>query len=134
METTSSNECAELDPTAERVVYEIVERLADKWSCWILHELGQHGTLRFSRLLEKVEGVSQKMLTTNLRRLERDGLVMRRMYMEVPMRVEYQLTELGRELLARVAPFCEWISQEVPSFQAARSAFDRREKAATGHS
>jgi DNA-binding HxlR family transcriptional regulator len=90
----------------------------------VIHVLGKGGRLRFSRLLEQVEGVSQKMLTKTLRQLERNGLVTRTMYMEVPPRVEYELTAIGHELLLRVLPLWTWIAESVGVFKAARERFD----------
>jgi len=70
--------------------------------------------------------VSQKMLTKALRRLERDGLVTRTMYLEVPPRVEYELSPIGRELLLRVRPLGTWVVEGVASFKAARERFDNK--------
>src|SRR5712671_163407 len=89
------NPCDALDDGDERLAREVLDHIADKWSLWVIYVLGSSGRLRFSRLLEQVEGVSQKMLTKTLRKLERDGLVTRTMYMEVPPRVEYELNESG---------------------------------------
>jgi DNA-binding HxlR family transcriptional regulator len=73
-------------------------RVGDKWSVYVIHVLGEAGTLRFGELRRRVEGISQRMLTVTLRSLERDGLVSRAMYPEVPPRVEYSLTPLGTTL------------------------------------
>jgi DNA-binding HxlR family transcriptional regulator len=118
--------CDALDEGEERLAREVLDHIADKWSVWVIYALGTSGRLRFSRLLEQVEGVSQKMLTKTLRRLERDGLVTRTMYMEVPPRVEYELTPTGRELLLRVRPLWTWIVESIASFQAARERFDSK--------
>jgi DNA-binding HxlR family transcriptional regulator len=104
---------------------EIVDRVADKWSLWTMHVLATGGRLRFSRVLERVEGVSQKMLTKTLRQLERDGLLTRTMYMEVPPRVEYELTAVGRDLLLHVLPLWDWIAENLSVFKAARERFDQ---------
>jgi len=77
---------------------EMLVRVADKWSMYIIHVLAEAGPLRFSELRRRVDGVSQRMLTVTLRGLERDGLVSRTMYPEVPPRVEYELTPLGATL------------------------------------
>ena len=111
---------------------EIVDRVADKWSLWTMHVLATGGRLRFSRVLERVEGVSQKMLTKTLRQLERNGLVTRTMYMEVPPRVEYELTAVGRDLLRRVLPLWAWIAENVSVFKAARERFDQDRAAQAG--
>src|ERR1700704_133052 len=77
---------------------EILARVGDKWSVYVIHVLGDAGTLRFNELRGEVEGISQRMLTVTLRGLERDGLVARTIYPEVPPRVEYALTRLGATL------------------------------------
>ncbi len=81
---------------------------------------------RFSRVLERVDGITEKVLTATLRHLERDGFVSRRVYAQVPPRVEYSLTPLGQELYLRVDPLVEWARTKAHSFQAARLDFERR--------
>ena len=70
--------CSTLTDEQETVIREVISRVTDKWSLWALSELAQHGPLRFSRLMDRVEGVSQKSLTATLRHLERDGLINRK--------------------------------------------------------
>jgi DNA-binding HxlR family transcriptional regulator len=118
--------CDVRDEGEERLAREILDHIADRWSIWVICALGTSGRLRFSRLLERVEGVSQKMLTKTLRRLERDGLVTRTMYLEVPPRVEYELSPTGRELLLRVRPLWTWVVGNVEVFRAARRRFDSK--------
>jgi DNA-binding HxlR family transcriptional regulator len=118
------DQCDTLDVADDRLAREILDHVADRWTLWVIHVLGVGGRLRFSRLLEQVEGVSQKMLTKTLRQLERDGLVTRTMYLEVPPRVEYELAPPGRELLLRVLPLWAWVVENVEGFRAARQRFD----------
>jgi DNA-binding HxlR family transcriptional regulator len=118
--------CDALDEGEERLARSILDHIADKWSIWVIDALGRGGRLRFSRLLERVDGVSQKMLTKTLRRLERDGLVTRTMYTEVPPRVEYELSPTGRELLLQVSPLWTWIVENIDGFSAARQRIDRK--------
>ena len=113
--------CTALDVADDRLAREIFAHLADKWSLWVLHVLDVGGRLRFTRVLEQVEGVSQKMLTKTLRQLERDGLVTRTMYMEVPPRVEYELAPPGRQFLLRMLPLWTWVVENVEGFRAALS-------------
>src|SRR5271155_5321127 len=80
-----------------------------------------------SRIMDQVDGISQKSLTKTLRGLERDGLVTREVFAEVPPRVEYTITALGSEMLDHVAPLWLWVAKSVQSFQDCRAAFDRRE-------
>jgi DNA-binding HxlR family transcriptional regulator len=106
---------------------EMVTRLADKWSLWTLATLAEDAEpLRFSRLMERVEGVSQKSLTKTLRGLERDGLATRKIYPEVPPRVEYTITKLGVELLEHVEPLWSWVAKSVGAFAKARAKYDER--------
>ncbi len=117
--------CETLTDEEDALTREIVTRLADKWSLWTLSVLaGAGGPLRFSRVMDQVEGVSQKSLTKALRQLERDGLATRKMFAEVPPRVEYAITPIGVEMLEHVAPLWAWVAKSVARFQAARKAFD----------
>lgn len=84
---------------------DVLSRVTDKWSLWALSELTADGPLRFSRLLERVVGVSQKSLTATLRGLERDGLIRRTVTVQVPIRVDYEATPLGHELIVNFQPF-----------------------------
>src|SRR5262245_36121739 len=86
---------------AERLVRDVLERIADKWTLLVLDAL-EGGELRFTRIREKVGGVSQKMLTKTLRQLERDGLVTRTVHPVVPPHVDYKLTPLGESLAESV--------------------------------
>lgn len=101
METTPAKRagCDSTTSAQKNLAREIVGQFAGKWSLWTLHVLTDSGgPLRFARLHERIEGISQKMLTQTLRQLERDGLVTRTVFPEVPPRVEYALTEKGRAL------------------------------------
>ena len=119
--------CEALSEDEDALTREMVTRLADKWSLWTMSVLAEAGApLRFSRVMEQVEGVSQKSLTKTLRGLERDGLVTRRMFAEVPPRVEYAITPLGMELLVHVEPLWLWVARSVKRFQTARGAYDRK--------
>jgi DNA-binding HxlR family transcriptional regulator len=99
-------------------------RVADKWSMYIIHVLADAGPLRFSELRRRVDGVSQRMLTVTLRGLERDGLVSRTMYPEVPPRVEYELTPLGATLRQIVHALIEWSGAHLAEVDAARAQYD----------
>ena len=84
-----------------------VSVLSSKWSVAILAELAD-GTHRFNELLRKIDGVSRRMLAATLRRLEHDGLIERRVYPDVPVRVEYDLSRSGTELLEALLPLAGW--------------------------
>lgn len=108
---------------ADSLAREIFSDVANKWAFLIIEALGE-GTLRFSELRNAVDGVSHKMLTQNLRMLERYGLIERRVYPTVPPRVEYTLTEPGRGLRATVDGMCGWTHQYLGQIETARRRFD----------
>lgn len=106
----------------------MVSRIADKWSLWTMSVIAEsRQPMRFSRIMDQVEGISQKSLTKTLRGLERDGLVTREVFAEVPPRVEYTITALGSEMLDNVAQLWLWVAKSVQRFQDCQTAFDRRE-------
>jgi DNA-binding HxlR family transcriptional regulator len=106
----------------------MVSRISDKWSLWTMSVIAALGQpMRFSRIMDGVEGISQKSLTKTLRGLERDGLITREVFAEVPPRVEYTITALGSEMLDNVAPLGLWAGKTVQRFQDRRAAFDGRE-------
>lgn len=85
-----------------------VNLIGHKWKVLILRNLLNKGTQRFSDLSKGIEGISQKMLTQQLRQMEVDGLINRRVYAEVPPRVEYSLTELGKTLKPILDEMNKW--------------------------
>lgn len=119
---TGSPEDADLR-RADSLAREIFSDVANKWALLIIEGLGER-TLRFSELRNEVEGISHKMLTQNLRMLERYGLVERRVHPTVPPRVEYTLTEPGRALRATVDGMCDWTHQYLGHIEAACRRFD----------
>jgi DNA-binding HxlR family transcriptional regulator len=109
----------------EKLARDVLGQVAGKWSIGVLCVLARANTpVRFTRVLEGADGITQKVLTTTLRHLERDGLVSRRIFAQVPPRVEYELTPLGRELYRRVDPLVEWARGQATAFAAARQRFD----------
>ena len=108
----------------EALVREILERVADKWTLLVLDALEEGGEMRFTRLRDRVGGVSQKMLTKTLRQLERDGLVTRRVYPEVPPRVEYRLTPRGESLNEATCAIWMWVEAHVDQVQQSRREYD----------
>lgn len=107
---------------------EILARVGDKWSVYVIHVLGDAGTLRFNELRSRVDGISQRMLTVTLRGMERDGLVTRTVYPEVPPRVEYALTRLGATLRQLVRGLVEWSGAHLTEVDTARAAYDARNR------
>jgi DNA-binding HxlR family transcriptional regulator len=104
----------------------LLDRIGDRWTVLIVGILG-NGDARFSQLLRGVEGISQKMLTQTLRGLERDGLVRRTVHAEVPVRVEYALTDTGRTLLGPLHALRDWSIDHVHDVAASRETYDRRD-------
>ena len=126
--------CEALTENEDSLTRDIVTQLAEKWTLWTLAELAaSERPMRFSRLIERVEGVSQKSLTKVLRQLERDGLVIRAVFAEVPPRVEYKTTQLALDMLELVHPLWKWAAANVAKFQAAQAAYDLRHKAKAEH-
>ena len=106
-----------------RAVSGILQRIGDKWTVLVIGKLGE-GTMRFNELRHAVGGISQKMLTTTLRGLERDGFVTRTVFPTIPPRVDYALTDLGRELLEPVHALGEWARKNTERVNDARRKFD----------
>jgi DNA-binding HxlR family transcriptional regulator len=106
-----------------RAVSDILSRIGDKWSVLIIMRLGE-GPRRFNEIKRMIGGISQRMLTLTLRGLERDGLVTRTVTATVPPRVDYALTELGRDLQQPVAALGEWAIRHQACISAARRHFD----------
>lgn len=91
----------------------ILSRLGDKWSMLVLVTLKANGIMRFSDLHKSIPDVSQRMLTVTLRTLEADGLISRKVYAEVPPRVEYCLTEMGESLIPHLQNLVDWSAEHM---------------------
>jgi DNA-binding HxlR family transcriptional regulator len=103
----------------------VLDRIGDKWTALVVLVLLE-GPHRFSRLRARVGGVAPKVLTQTLRSLERDGIVTRRAYPEIPPRVEYALTPLGQSLEQPIRSIAAWAEANMPRIARARAAYDRR--------
>ena len=112
-----------------RAVSDILQRIGDKWTVLVVGKLG-NGPMRFNELREAVGGISQKMLTTTLRGLQRDGFITRTVFPTIPPRVDYALTDLGRELLVPVNALGEWARKNTARVNEARARFDAAETGA----
>ncbi|WP_327358551.1 winged helix-turn-helix transcriptional regulator [Streptomyces sp. NBC_01304] len=113
---------------ADSLAREIFSDVANKWALLIIEALGEQ-TLRFTELRGEVEGVSHKMLTQNLRMLERNGLVERTVHPVVPPRVEYHLTEAGQALRVTIDGLCAWTHRHLGHIEASRGRFDTARQA-----
>ncbi|KIF01937.1 HxlR family transcriptional regulator [Streptomyces sp. RSD-27] len=107
---------------ADSLAREIFSDIANKWALLIIEAVGDQ-TLRFTELRDEVEGISHKMLTQNLRLLERNGLIDRTVHPTVPPRVEYTLTEPGQALRAVVDGMCDWTHRYLADIETARHRF-----------
>jgi DNA-binding HxlR family transcriptional regulator len=103
----------------------VLDLIANRWTALVIYALAG-GTQRYSALQRKIGGVSQKMLTQTLRKLERDGLVERRVYPVVPPKVEYSLTPLGRTLTGPLRAICRWAEGHLPELERARTLANSR--------
>lgn len=117
---------AEVDPRVERLVTELIGRVADKWTMLVVEVLAEKGELRFSRIAESVKGISQKVLTQTLRQMEREGLVIRTVHPEIPPRVEYRLTDLGLSLGNAFCGVWIWAARHLDEIERARRRFDEK--------
>ncbi|QIV86658.1 transcriptional regulator [Glutamicibacter mishrai] len=105
---------------------EIMQRLGDKWTPLVLLTLAD-GPLRFSGLRQLIGSVTPKVLTSTLRTLERDGLVQRTVYAQVPVRVDYELTDIGHSLLGPMEILRKWSESHASKVLQARDEFDARD-------
>lgn len=115
-------------PEVDDLVKDLITGFADKWTFIILDVLWDEGTLRFSELWRQVPEISQKMLTQTLRRMERDGLVIRTLYPSVPPKVEYRLSALGLSLGAAFCNVWVWAIENLHDVRNARETFDSRKE------
>ena len=116
----------------ERMVREMIDAVADRWTMLVLEVLEEHGEVRFTRLGELVGGVSQKMLTKTLRQMERDGLVVRTVHPVIPPHVEYRLTDMGLSLSEAFCGVWQWVEAHQERVRVAREEFDARPKVMVG--
>ncbi len=101
----------------------VLDRIGDKWTVLVIGAL-DGGSLRFSELRTRIGGVAPKVLTQTLRAMERDGLLTRTVYAQVPPRVDYELTELGASLTAPIATLTDWAEVHVGRILASRDSYD----------
>jgi len=111
-------------PEKAALVREMLVRLADRWTLLVIDALEDEESLRFSRLQQRVEGISQRMLTKTLRQLERDGLVTRKVHPVVPPHVDYSLTPLGLGLSYSLCGLWMWVGSNLEAIDNARERYD----------
>ncbi len=104
-------------------VRSVLDGIGGKWSMLILDILGENGTMRFNEISKALGDISQKMLTVTLRSLEADGIISRKMYAEIPPRVEYGLTDLGKDLLPNIRNLINWGHKNIDKILINRRSF-----------
>jgi DNA-binding HxlR family transcriptional regulator len=104
---------------------QLLDRIGDRWTVLIILAL-MDGPLRFTDIGKRVDGISQKVLTQTLQSLVRDGMLKRVAYAEIPPRVEYTLTSLGRDLARTVGLMTQWAEKHMARVQRAREAYDQQ--------
>lgn len=110
-----------------RAIRGVLDRVGDKWTLLVVATLDGE-RLRFTELQQRVPGISQRMLTRTLRHLERDGLIYRTAYAEVPPRVEYELTPRGRTLIAPAVALAEWAVDNNPAIEQSHATYDTAQR------
>ncbi len=116
--------CRSSDPMAIR---ELLTKIGDKWTIFLVLSLDLlGGRARFSELERAIPGISQRMLSSTLKNLERDGLVIRELFPEVPPRVEYEITDLGRSLLRPTQGLIDWAKANWEQVKKAQIKYDAR--------
>lgn len=108
-------------PSGNCPIRDILCRFGDKWSTLVLTTLHVNGTMRFSDIHKTIADISQRMLTVTLRTLEADGLVCRKVFAEVPPRVEYDLTKMGESLIPHIQGLVDWAVENMPEIIERRS-------------
>jgi len=115
---TNSNQC----PDCKRI-NEVLARVGDRWSVLVIISLSEYGTLRFNALKRNL-GISQRMLSLTLKKLERDGLVSRTYYPTIPPKVEYSLTKMGESFREPVSVLGTWALENLTQIDQARELYD----------
>lgn len=106
-------------------VKDVLNRIGDKWAMLTVIMLNHYGTLRFNELHLHIDNISHKMLTVTLKTLEADGLVLRKIYPQIPPKVEYSLTQLGESLVPPLMTLYDWADKHMPEIKASRENYDR---------
>ncbi|WP_411078945.1 winged helix-turn-helix transcriptional regulator [Streptomyces sp. cmx-18-6] len=115
---------APADPESACPIGPVVDIVFSRWTTPILWTLNMHGRHRFVELERRIAKITPKVLTQRLRQLERDGMIVRTYHPEVPPRVEYEITELGRSLAPLFAHLSEWAATHLDSVERARHDYD----------
>ncbi len=117
------NYFCDVKKTSDCPITDVLARISDKWTMHTLIILGKSDKLRFTELKNQVEGISQRMLTVTLRTLEEDGFITRTIFPQIPPRVEYELTDLGRSLVVELMSLSEWANDNMKAVLEARGRY-----------
>jgi DNA-binding HxlR family transcriptional regulator len=123
-----TNKLVRIEPTQCAAVDQLLELLGEKWTLLVLGALTKEPTLRYSELQGAVRGISQRMLTLRLKKLEENGLVKRTIFATVPPRVDYELTPLGRTLIAPIRALLRWVIDNRAAMAETRVAYAKAQK------
>ncbi len=110
---------------ADRAI-KTINLISDRWALTVLTLLLYNGVMRYSELEATIDGISPGVLTRTLRTLERRGLIERKVYVEIPLRVEYTITDLGLSLDDPLTALCEWYDEHGDSVEAAVAHYDAK--------
>ena len=102
----------------------VIARFGNKWALLVIYILNENGSIRFNQLARQIPDISTKVLSNTLHILEADGLVKRTVFPKVPLRVEYELTETGRNLVPIIISLTEWAQNNMKSIMAHRKKFE----------
>ena len=109
-------------------IRQVLDRFGDKWSILVMELLSYKGRLRFSEIGHHIGDISQKMLTVTLRSLEADGLILREIFPEIPPRVEYELTPLGKSLVPHIESLASWGKEHLETILLNRKTYESKQK------
>ena len=112
-------------PAGDCPIRNILSRLGDKWSMLVMVTLHANGVMRFGDIHRTIGDVSHRMLTVTLKSLESDGLVTRKVYAEIPPRVEYCLTDVGHSLIPCLQKLVDWAVDNMPEIMVARAQYSK---------
>lgn len=118
-----SNYFSDISKTNQCPITDVLSRISDKWTMHAIIMLGKAEKLRFTELKKSIPGISQRMLTVTLRTLEEDGLLTRTIYPQIPPRVEYELTPLGRSLVGQLIALSGWANDNMVHILRAREEY-----------
>ncbi|RFM31928.1 winged helix-turn-helix transcriptional regulator [Chitinophaga silvisoli] len=123
-----SEKSSEIFKPAFCPIRHVLDRFGDKWSILVVELLSHKGRMRFSEIATSIGDISQKMLTVTLRSLEADGLISREFFPEIPPRVEYELTELGKSLIPPINNLLHWGQQHLETILDNRKRYEEKDQ------